>query len=63
MASTPVNAVAPCEKAFRMAKTLTVATAVAASGSGSTGTPTAGHPPMQRTRPYAINTKIEKTKP
>src|SRR5262245_59791583 len=63
IASTPVSAVAPWENAFRIAKTLTAATAVAAPGKGAVCTPTGGHPPTHRTKPTATSTKIETTNP
>ncbi len=48
IASTPVSAVAPEEKAFNSVNRPTVPAAVAASCSGSTSTPTSGHPPAHR---------------
>ena len=63
IASTPVSAVAPCEKAFRIAKTPTAPAVVAAPSIGSTWIGTAGHPPRHCTRPTPISSRIDTTKP
>jgi hypothetical protein len=63
IASTPVSAVAPCEKALRIAKSPTAAAVVAAAGSSSELTPTGGQPPRQRVIPTPTRTRIDATNP
>jgi len=55
IASTPVNAVAPCENAFKIAKIVMPATAAGAATASEGGT-TAGHPPTHRTNPTSSKT-------
>src|SRR5262249_57251163 len=63
IASTPVSAVAPCEKALRIANRETAAAVVAAPGISSEWTPTGGHPPTHLIRPTATSSRIETTNP
>ncbi len=63
MASTPVSAVAPDEKAFRSANTPTAPNVVAAWGSGSTSAPIGGHAVAHRASPMSTMTPIASTNP